>query len=368
MLYRLIDQVSSGDVNGRNIYGANKTILVKEDVVLTVGIITKLKKLGISGIFIKNNSLPDIKLEENVSEQTKIETLACLYYVVDMINSNYTIDIEPIKENINKMIEEIESNKDILVQFTDIRSSENEVFIHTLHVCIVATTIGSKLNINRDGLKIIAATALLHEMINTDQAKKNMQLLNKTSAEVFHLFEEIERKIRFFQNENIPLPPYKSHAKKEIQQYAEIIAIANCIDNLSSQFSKTPTLPPYEAIEFMMTLTGKLFHIDVMNAFIRSFSVFPNGHSVKLNNGKTGFVVRQNPALPTRPVVGVFEGDFQKEDVITLTVDEYNLAVLPTLFISEINSPNSIAYEEERKKKREAFEKEKELSNKISQE
>ena len=347
MLYRPIAEVASGDINGRNIYGAGKTILVKEDIILTVGMITKLKKLGISGIFVKNKNFPHIELEENVSQETKIETLACLYYVVDMINSNHEIDLVPIKENVDKLIREIELHKDILVQFTDIRSKENEVFIHTLQVCIVATTIGTRLGITKEGLKTVTTTALLHEMIKNNHSKKHLTDLNKTSAEVYSLYREMKQKIDFFLLNDVPFPPYKSHVNKEIQLYAEILAVADCIDNLSSQFSNYPTLTPIEAIEFMMILTGKVVHIDVMNAFIRTFSAFPNGHSVELSTGKQGLVVRQNPALPTRPVVGVFEGDFQKEEAITLDVQEFNLANMPTVFITDMISPNSIALEED---------------------
>lgn len=351
MLYRRIDQVSSGDINGRNIYGASKRILVKEDITLTIGMISKLKKLGISGIFIKDKNLPYIKIEENVSQETKIETLACLYYVVDSINSNNEIDLKPIKENVNKLIQEIDEHKDILVQFTDIRSKENQIFIHTLQVCIVATTIATKLKINKDGLNTITTTALLHEMIKNNNSKKHLRELNKISGEVYTLFNEMKQKINFFLIHDIPLPPYKSHANKEVQRYAEILALADCIDNLSSQFSDMPILSPYEAIEFIMVMTEKVFDFEVVNAFIRSFSVFPNGHSVELSNNKSGIVVRQNPALPTRPIVGVFDGDFQKEEAITLSIDEFDLSQLPTLFITSIVSPNSLALEEQNEKK-----------------
>lgn len=347
MLYRPISQVVSGDINGRNIYGASKTILVKDGIVLTVGMISKLKKLGITGVFVKNKNLPNIELEENVSEQTKIETLATLYYVVDMINSNNKIDLDLIKENVNKLIHEIELHKDILVQFIDIRSQENELFIHTLHVCIVATTIGTKLGLTKDALKTITTTALLHEMVKTDNGKKHLHELNSTSAEVYTLFREMKQKIDFFLSDNVPLPPYRPHSNKEVQLFAEIITVADCIDNLSSQFSKYPTLCPYEAIEFMMILTEKIVDINVMNAFIRTFSGFPSGHSVKLSNGKQGLVIRQNPALPTRPVVGVYEGDFQKEEVLTLEVQEFNLAAMTTVFITDMVSPNSLAAEDD---------------------
>jgi 5'-deoxynucleotidase YfbR-like HD superfamily hydrolase len=359
MLYRPITEVASGDINGRNIYGASKTILVKEDIILTVGMITKLKKLGISGIFVKSKNLPNIEVEENVSQETKIETLACLYYVVDTINSNQEIDLIPIRLNVEKLIQEIELHKDILVQFIDIRSKENEVFIHTLQVCIVATTIATKLGITKEGLKTVTTTALLHEMIKNDNSKKHLHELNKMSAEVYALFREMKQKIMFYLTDKVPFPPYKRHKNNEVQLYAEILAIADCIDNLSSQFSKYPILAPYEAIEFMMTLAGKVVHIDVMNAFIRTFSLFPNGHSVKLDNGKQGLVVRQNPALPTRPVVGVFEGDFEKDEAITLEVQEFDLSTMPTVFITEMISPNSIALEEEK----ERIEKEKFLQN-----
>ncbi|RXI98647.1 hypothetical protein DS745_20240 [Anaerobacillus alkaliphilus] len=351
MLYKPINDVVSGDINGRNIYGAGKIILVKEDIVLTVGMITKLKKLGITGIFVKHINMPSIELEENVSQETKIETLACLYYVVDTINNNQAIDLVLIKENVDKLIQEIELHKDILVQLIDIRSKENAVFIHTLHVCIVATTIGTKLGINKEGLKTITTTALLHEMIKSDNSRKHLTELNTLSAEVFTLFREMKQKVDFFLKEKIPLPPYKPNHNKDVQRFAEILTVADCIDNLSSQFSDYPTLTPYEAIEFMMVLTEKIVHIDVMNAFIRTFSVFPNGHSVKLSNSKQGLVVRQNPALPTRPVIGVYEGDFQNEEVLTLEVQEYNLASIPTLFILDMISPNSIAIEEENKRK-----------------
>lgn len=359
MLYRRIDQVASGDINGRNIYGASKRILVKEDITLTVGMILKLKKLGISGIFIKDKNFPHIKIEENVSQETKIETLACLYYVVDSINSNNKIDLNPIKENVNMLIQEIDEHRDILVQFTDIRSKENQIFIHTLQVCIVATTIATKLNIGKHGLHTITTTALLHEIIKSASSKKYLHELNKMSGEVYTLFIEMKQKIDFFLIHGIPLPPYKSHANKEVQRYAEILALADCIDNLSSQFSDAPPLSPYEAIEFIMVMTEKVFDFEVMNAFIRSFSLFPNGYSVELSNNKSGIVVRQNPALPTRPVVGVFDGDFQKEEAITLSIDEFDLSKLPTLFITEIVSPNSLAFEEKNKEK----EKLKDLTN-----
>jgi hypothetical protein len=346
MLYQLMDQVTSGDINGRNIYGTGKRILVKEDITLTAGVILKLKKLGISGIFVKNNKFPHIKMEENVSQETKIETLACLYYVVDMINSNVEIDLEPIKENVDKLIQEIQDHKNISVQFTDIRSRENEVFIHTLQVCIVATTIATKLNISKDGLKTITTTALLHKVIKNDNSKKHLRKLSKTGGQVHTLYSQMKQKIDFFLIHSIPLPPYKSHANKDIQRYAEILALADCIDSLSSQFSDTPTLAPHEAIEFIMVMTEKIFHLEVINAFIRSFSAFPNGHTVQLNNGKSGLVIRQNTALPTRPVVGVFEGDFLKEEAITFSVEEFDLSKLTTVFITDMENPNSSALDE----------------------
>ncbi|MCT8137263.1 hypothetical protein H1D32_05590 [Anaerobacillus sp. CMMVII] len=251
-----------------------------------------------------------------------------------------------IKKNVDKLIQEIELHKDLLVQFTDIRSRENEVFIHTLQVCIVATTIGAKLGMTKEGLKIVATTALLHEMIKNNSSKKHLIEINKISADVYSLFRERKQRVDFFLSDHIPFPPYKSHPNKEVQLYAEILTVADCIDNLSSQFTSYPTLSPNDSIEFMMILTGKVVHIDVMNAFIRTFSAYPNGHAVALSNGKQGLVIRQNPALPTRPVVGVFEGDFQKEEAITLDVQEFNLSELPTVFITNMVNQNCLALED----------------------
>ena len=350
MLFKPIDQVTSGDINGRNIYGSGKTLLVKKDFILTVGVIAKLKKLGVSGIYIKSKNFPNISMEESVSEETKFETLISLYNLVEVIQSDKKIDLQPIKENVEKLVKEIQENRDILVACYDIRTEENKLFIHSLQVCIIAITIGDRLNIKKEGLNTLATTAILHSMITNKTSKSNLVKLNAESAKVFEIYSHLRNVIKFFQEDQNPLPPYQRHSEdSELQRYAEVIALADCFDGLSSQFSNTPAIPPNEAIDFMMSFTESVCKIDVMNAFLRSVSVYPNGHSVKISDGQSGIIVRQNTALPSRPVVGILKGDFHKDDFDSMDVEEIDLAAKTTLFITEVNNYN-IDLEQENEK------------------
>lgn len=345
MIYKIIDQVTSGDINGRNIYGSNKIILVSKGMLFTVAIIAKLKKLGVSGVFVKDSRFGNNEIEESVSEETKFETLASLYDLVGEIG-HVKVDLDPIRKNVENLIKEIEKNKEMLISLTNIRTQDNHLFIHALHVCIIAISVAGKLNIDKEGLKTIAMTAVLHELVKTNQAKEHLKELNPNSARVFHIFKLMREKIKAFEKEGIEPQEYKMYSdNKKLQLYAEIVAIADCYDSLSSQFSTSPTLPPHEAVEWMMVLAGKIYDLEVMNAFLRSVSIYPNGYPVKLNTGETGIIVRQNTALPMRPIVGIMKGDFHRDDVVTFEVKEWDLANETTIFITDI-----VTFQEEMKK------------------
>ena len=82
----------------------------------------------------------------------------------------------------------------------------------------------------------------------------------------------------------------------------------------------------------MVTSEQELDH-NIIFAFMRIISVYPNGISVKLSTKETGVVVRQHRGLPGRPVIRIVRGaDAEME------VKEVDLSTETTLFIEGVLS------------------------------
>jgi hypothetical protein len=82
-------------------------------------------------------------------------------------------------------------------------------------------------------------------------------------------------------------------------------AICDVYDALTSDRPYKRAWDPAEAISSMASWTG---HFDraMFLAFVKTLGIYPVGSIVKLESGRSGFVIRQNAQDLTRPVLKVF--------------------------------------------------------------
>jgi HD-GYP domain-containing protein (c-di-GMP phosphodiesterase class II) len=119
---------------------------------------------------------------------------------------------------------------------------------------------------------------------------------------------------------------------EDIHRYAKIVAVANFFDNLVAGGGiEGKRLMPHEATECLMGYAGKRFDLETVIAFLRSIAIYPNGTSVKLSSGQIGVVVGQHTGLPARPIVRLFEKDWDEHNV-----REVDLAKETTVFITQV--------------------------------
>ena len=62
---------------------------------------------------------------------------------------------------------------------------------------------------------------------------------------------------------------------------------------------------PFNVLQQLIRLGGRLFHSDLVKAFIEEISVFPLGSYVRLNTGEAGKVQSTNRGYPLRPMVEI---------------------------------------------------------------
>lgn len=347
MRYTSIENVQQGELLGKNIYASDGRVLLHEDVPLTVGLISKLRHMGVNYIYIKDERFEDIEIEEVVSEQTKREAMNTLTTSFQYVQSGKDIDNREINFTVKNIIDEIMENENVLVALTDIRTEDNAMFVHSLNVCIMSVLVGIKVGMDRTKLQELAVGALFHDIGKiipdtegiTPTAEEGD--LNHHSWKGFNKLRRnkeistLSAHIALTHHENVDgsgLP--RGLIDKEIHLLSKIVSVANYYDNLVAPIDGSKAMHPYEAGEQIMALTNIKFSHPVVWRFLRAVAFYPTGSQVLLSNGKSGVVVGQHPGLPQRPIVRTYDL-FSDNDY---SIEEIDLAKETTIFIKKIIS------------------------------
>lgn len=334
-----IENVEPGQHLGRTIFSANGTVLLSSGVQLTVFMISTLKRLGVTMVYLVDPQHQDIAVEEVLSDSTKRTAIQRMSEAYEALRSGKTFNSRAISVTVDQLLDDVLQNQNVLVQLSDIRTEDNAMYLHSLNVCMMSTLVGLNMGLNMIQLKELAVGALLHDI-------GKVGLLSEQEEGRHHHawrgFEMLKMKREYslliahvaFQHHECVDGSGKPRgiSGDEIHLYAKIAAVANMYDNLVAVTPEGRRLPPHEALEHLNALSGTVLDRDVLVEFMRIVSVYPNGISVRLSNRQTGVVVGQHRGLPGRPVVRVID----KEGDEAIGAEEIDLANHTTLFIESV--------------------------------
>ena len=91
----------------------------------------------------------------------------------------------------------------------------------------------------------------------------------------------------------------------DIHLYARIIGLADTYEALTHSRPFREKMIPFNVLQQLIRLGGRLFHSELVKTLIDQISVFPLGSNVRLNTGEIGKVVHTNEGYPLRPVLQI---------------------------------------------------------------
>lgn len=343
MRYVSIEDIEPGQYLGRTVYSANGTVLLSGGVQLTVFMINTLNRIGVTMLYIQDEQYDDVEIEDVLSEQTKQVIFREMSETFEATRSGKEWSTRKLSLSIDQMLHEVLDHKGVLVHLTDIRTADNNQYIHAVNVCLLASIIGLNMGLNYGQLKDLAIGAMLHDIGKSLAVVDQASAENGKSHHTWRGFELLKQKREFsllvahtaLQHHEKPngtgLP--RGLMDEEIHMYAKIVAVANRYDNLIGQGidGLDKRVLPHEACETLMAASEHDLDRNVLIEFTRIVSIYPNGTSVRLSTKETGVVVRQHRGLPGRPVVRLIRGS--GED---MEVKEVDLATETTLFIDAV--------------------------------
>ncbi|GIP23676.1 HD-GYP domain-containing protein [Paenibacillus sp. J22TS3] len=343
MRYVSIEDIEPGQYLGRTVYSANGTVLLSSGVQLTVFMINTLNRIGVTMIYIQDERYEDVEIEDVLSEQTKQVIFREMSETLEAVRSGKEWSTRKLSLSIDQLLHEVLDHKGVLVQLTDIRTADNNQYLHAVNVCLLASLIGLNMGLNYSQLKDLAIGAMLHDIGKIVPVPEGVAAETGKFHHTWRGFDLIKQKREFsllvahtaLQHHEKPdgsgVP--RGLTDEEIHLYAKIVAVANRYDNLIGQGtgSLDKRMLPHEACETMMAASEHDLDRSVLIEFTRIVSIYPNGTSVRLSTKETGVVVRQHRGLPGRPVVRLIRGSGDD-----MEVKEVDLATETTLFIEAV--------------------------------
>lgn len=341
MRYVNIDNVEAGQFLGKSVYSGNGTVLLSAGVQLTVYMVNTLNRIGVTMIYIQDPLFDDIDTDDLLDDATKQSLIHGVSDTFEAVRSGKEFNTHQIGTSIDKLMNDVTSNKELLVQLTDIRTSDNAQYLHAMNVCLLSTVMGINLGLNYIQAKELAVGALLHDIGKNGMREEDEMASGVKIHHTWLGYEKLKNKREF--NLRIAHIALQHHERndgtgvprgligEEIHLYARIVAVANMYDHLISQLEGQPKLLPHDACEKMMAMSELELDRNVLIQFNRMVSIYPNGTGVRLSTKETGVVVRQHRGLPGRPVVRIIRSSGDD-----LSIKELDLAQKTTVFIEAV--------------------------------
>lgn len=310
---------------GKQVFDSTGRILINAGSKLSQFSIDKLISLGIQSVYIDDEISKEVVIDDAVSENIRQMAKYALKDTMEKHGKTGTSDNSDIVKAVNSIIDEVFSNKNTLVNASEIRTCCNSVFSHSVNVCVLSSLVGIHLGYNMLKLKDISLGAILHDVgkiIIQNDRKTISEFNSKKDSDIY--IESMHPKIGYdflgkenFCSTHSKMAVLMHHEKLDgtgyplklkgdgINEIAKLVSVCDTFVNLISGKGNEPSRPVNEAVKHISQMGGYSFDTNIVNAVIMSVAAYPSGTGVALNTKERCLVVRQNLSMPNKPVVKV---------------------------------------------------------------
>lgn len=324
-----VDNLKGGEVLAKPILTKEYKILLSEELVLRPEYIDKIRDLGITEVFVKDEEL--VKTQEVVLLKSDIEEgfKRQVRNIIEKHTYNNNQELVELSGTADGIISKILEEDDVIEQIYDIKERSSDIYEHSINLCSLATLTALKLNLAKERVHDIAVGSLLHDLglryMTISYQNQNLDSLSKVELSEYmkhpvygysavkneNWISDTGKSIILFHHERIDGSGYPLKAK-EIPYEAAIVGVCDAFDEMICGIGCRRT-KVYEAIEYMKIYKGKRFPKEIVDVLLQFTAVYPAGSTVLLTNGQTGKVVRQNKEFSDRPVI-----ELKNHDIIDL--------------------------------------------------
>ncbi len=359
MRYAPLQIVKEGSVLGKTIYGHNGAVLLQAGVTLTNNYIKKLKKLGLNGLYIKDEISKGVEVKSVINEGLKNKAVLDIKNTFVLAESSSRSNKERIdnynklNETISSFIDEISRNDNLVINIIDLKIFDDYTFFHSVNVAILSIVIGMSLNLARKDIHNLGIAAIMHDIGKVFIPIDILNKKDKLNQKELRIIKKHSKDGFLYLKEKYPVP-YKCYEGvlhhherydgsgypltlkgNQISLFGRIIAIADVYDALISDRPYRKGFAPNEALEYILAGGDNLFDMELVEKFTRKIQPYPAGTIVKLSNGLTAIVIENFEGRGFRPVVKVFKDGDKK--ISPYILDLWDSDTMSITIVDQVN-------------------------------
>lgn len=281
-----IEQMDSGMVLAKNIYSNDGRVLVREQTVLSEGLIHRLREMGLPAAYIKVSAQP--VLSELVSDIARVDLIRSLAKLDANIRNGLKLDMLESRKALMQLIDEVvKTRKEMLPDFPDIRLHNGYIYGHSVNVCVLAVKMGVELGYNQMKLADMAVGALFHDIGMTQipigildktapLTEGEMQLIRKHPESGYKLLKDVygisavASNVAYQHHERLNGSGYpRGLSGKNIIEFARIAAIVDVFDSLTTEKVYRPAISSREAFHCINAKAGTDYDPELLEVFAR---------------------------------------------------------------------------------------------------
>ena len=232
-----------------------------------------------------------------------------------------SLDIEEARRVVNKMVDSILRNPNVLVLLTSLRVKNDALLAHSLSVCALALSLGRYIGLDKTTLMDLGMGALMHDigeiklpdklLTGRDDLSDEDRVLLHTHTRIGTMIVErlggaSDRVIAIIRDhhERADGSGYpRKLVNSQLNICTRIVSIVDTYDSLSSGTHGREEIPLDVALKYIYSCRGSLFDTLLAEKFIQCIGIYPIGSTVELRSGQVGIVISSHPKTRLFPTV-----------------------------------------------------------------
>ena len=344
------EQIKGREILAKDVYGTSGVVLISEGTILKKEYVEKLLELKITDVFVEDEISRDIQVQDITEEKISEQCTEKLKDTLERFSYASGEELRELSRVATEVMEGVLLQDEVIYTISNVRNYSKSLYEHSLSVAALSVLIAVRAGYSQAETKEIAMGALLHDIgfTNVKETYQGIILCNQEEKvqkeikrHVVYGYIEVEqqdwissvsREIILYHHERLDRSGYPFHmAGDKLKPQVRLVAICDAFDNMVyGNLEKRKKV--HEALDEIMRNAGTKYDAELVRIFLRSVATYPTGALVRLNDGRSGIVLRQNADNPTRPLIRIVEQN--KEGAWTRKEDK-DLAEELALFITD---------------------------------
>ncbi len=281
-------------------------------------------------------------------------SLARMRSVMMKIRNRPVAAVNEAKQLTEDIVDKLMCDDNVTLHLMNGKNEYEDIYFHSLNVAVIAMMIGRAKGYSANQLKELSFAALFHDMgkvkIPTAILRKQepltvpeenyLKLHTKYGLDLANQIEDFPETAKTVIEQHHELRDGSGYPKglqgDEINEFAQIIIVANAFDNLCHTRITSEQKIPYTALSYLYKNCKHLYKEENLKFLIKFMGVFPPGTVVQLTNNMIGLVISVNASNLLFPNVLVYDPSVPRTQAPILDLASKDLRIVNAIHPSKL--------------------------------